>query len=84
MTVLTHRGVDSSAHRSTLLTQELVDWADRIIVMTDAHARRLTSLFGASKVQRLAESDLADPFMGTLEDYEECAEAIEAALHGLG
>ncbi len=85
LTVLTHRGVDSSEHRSTLLTAALVDWAERIIVMTAAHERRLLQLFpaGAGKVRRLAETDLADPFMGTLEDYEECAEAIEAALHGL-
>lgn len=85
LTVLERRGLPAGEHRSTLLTRELVEWADRIIVMTDAHERRLTQLFHppAGKVRRLADTDLADPFMGELEDYEECASAIETALKGL-
>jgi len=83
--VLESRGLDGSTHQATQVSRELVEWADRVLVMTDAHERRLTSLYkpAPGKVRRLGDGDLKDPFLGTREDYEECATAIEAALKEL-
>ncbi len=59
---------DLSAHRAQDATQELVDWADRILVMELAHASSLREQFPSSdgKVQLLGTyggtMEIADPY----------------------
>ena len=43
--VLEEHGIDLSPHRSKVLTQEMVDWADRIVVMEEYHRRLISRYF---------------------------------------
>src|SRR4051794_37326222 len=38
-------GLDLGGHRSTLITPELITWADVIVVMGEAHRRRVNEEF---------------------------------------
>jgi len=86
--VLRERGIDTE-HKSSSLSEELVDWADLILTMTESHKRAVLSIFPAaqSKVHTLREfvgvegiTDIADPFGGDLEVYRRCAQEIEESL----
>ena len=76
---LAARGLDGSAHRSTQVTPEMVEWADRVLVMTEAHRRRLPG----DHVSLLAATDVVDPYGGSLADYERCLAALDKALTSL-
>ncbi|SDW40869.1 protein-tyrosine phosphatase [Marininema mesophilum] len=43
--VLRARGIDGTSHRSSRLTQEMVEWADHIFTMTSDHRRMLVYAF---------------------------------------
>lgn len=78
------RGIDLSLHRAKPLTQELIDMADVILVMTEAHKMLIESM-AKDKVFTLLEyagdeGDISDSFGGDLEEYEETAEEIYDAL----
>lgn len=72
-------GIDLSAHRSQLLTAEMVQQADLILTMSAAHLRRVTELGGAGKAHLLASyasggasaEEVADPFGGDLSTYRQ-------------
>lgn len=81
-------GADLSHHRSQLLTAEIVDQADLILVMTESHREYLRNTFsevghrvylinelGTSKVH-----DICDPFGGSLEIYKQTRDEIERAI----
>ena len=69
--------VDLSGHRARLLTRELVNSSDLILVMSRHHAVRVAELGGADRVHLLGEfagraggaTEVTDPFGGELEDY---------------
>lgn len=76
--------IDLSLHRTKPLTEELIDMADVILVMTDAH-KMLIENMAKDKVYTLleyanGEGDISDPYGGDLEEYEETAEEIYDAL----
>lgn len=78
------RGIDLSGHRTKPLTDELIDMADVILVMTGAHKQLIESM-AKGKVFTLLEyagdeGDIPDPFGGDDEEYEETAQAIYDAL----
>lgn len=78
------RGIDLSGHRTKPLTDELIDMADVILVMTSAHKQLIESM-AKGKVFTLLEyagdeGDIPDPFGGDDEEYEETAQAIYDAL----
>ena len=81
-------GADLSHHSSQLLTAEIIDQADLILVMTESHREHLRSTFpevahrvylinelGTSKVH-----DIGDPFGGSLEMYKQTRAEIERAI----
>lgn len=77
-------GVDLSLHRTKPLTEELIDMADVILVMTDAH-KMLIENMAKEKVFTLLEfagdeGDISDPYGGDMDEYEETAEEIYDAL----
>ena len=77
-------GVDLSLHRTKPLTEELIDMADGILVMTDAHKMLIESM-AKEKVFTLLEfagdeGDISDPYGGDMDEYEETAEEIYDAL----
>lgn len=76
--------IDLSLHRTKPLTEELIDMADVILVMTNAH-KMLIENMAKDKVFTLmefanSEGDISDPYGGDLEEYEETAEEIYDAL----
>lgn len=78
------RGIDLSLHRTKPLTEELIDMADVILVMTEAH-KLLIENMAKGKVYTLSEyagseGDISDPYGGDLEEYEETAEEINDLL----
>ena len=53
--VLVESGYKTEGIRSTIITQELVDWADHIFYMDDANEKRFVEQFGeVSKAQKLS------------------------------
>lgn len=86
--VLKERGIEHD-HRSTRLNEELIEWSDVILTMTNSHKQAILAYFPAvkDKVFTLREfvgvegyGDIADPFGGALEDYRRCAAEIEESL----
>lgn len=81
--------IDLSAHRSQPMSDELVAWADRILVMEMRHARDLREEFpGAdAKIQMLGTfggiMEVADPYGGWIwrfrrsrDEIQRCVEAF--------
>lgn len=53
--VLTDAGYETEGIRSTMITQELVDWADQIFYMDDANEKRFIEKFGPlDKAEKLS------------------------------
>ena len=87
---LAAQGLDGSGERSQSLSRDLVDWADRIIVMTGMHEESLKShVPGAgAKVRKLMSlvgdaGDVPDPFGGTVEQYKTCLAKMIPPLQAL-
>lgn len=81
---MARRGIDLTGHRTKPLTDELIDMADVILVMTEAHKQLIESM-AKGKVYTLleyagSEGDISDPFGGDAEEYEETASEIYDAL----
>lgn len=77
------RGLDIADRPSVALTRELIHQADHVLVMTRAH-REAVLRMAPQSVDRtrllLDEEDVRDPLGGSIDDYEQCAAAIETGL----
>ena len=78
-------GIDLTNHRSRSVTDELVDKADLVLTMTNAHKQQLLSRKpdASNKTFTLAEftfqditRNISDPFGGNLDTYIECRNQI--------
>jgi len=85
--VLLEDGLDLSTHRSRALTQQDIDNADLILVMTRAHKRDILSRFvrAEDKLWLLSEMagkrhGVADPYGGSVDRYRETKEELESLL----
>ena len=83
--VLAETGIDISGHRARMLTREMVDEADLVVVMTDEHRAEVLELAQGSleKVIVLGEldssrknPDVADPIGGDEDDYRRTRDEI--------
>ena len=90
--VMAARGIDLSHHAARPFSAYLADEADRIVVMTHSHRQRLLSLVpdAADKTFLLMhysrlhpETDVPDPFCGSLQTYESCFRIMEEAIENL-
>ncbi len=82
-TVIRRMGSDLSSHRSQRLTVEMLNQADYIFAMTEAHRDDVTALVPstADRVKLLlAGEDISDPIGGTEESYAQCAEVLDRAI----
>ncbi|NCD33923.1 MAG: low molecular weight protein arginine phosphatase [Spartobacteria bacterium] len=81
--------IDLTPHRSRMITSDMIDAADLIVVMTRTHRDilraecpqaenkiRLLSSFGVQAEER----DIMDPFGGNLEVYRRTRDEIDSAL----
>ncbi len=78
-------GVEPHDHYSKPVDEELLNWADLVLVMTDRHLRDLSYRFGGKlnltdKLYKLDESDIEDPYGGTLDEYIFTANRIRDAI----
>ena len=96
ITVAERAGLDLSSHRSRLLSAELAEWADLILVMSPSHGWAVDHVGGGEKVALLGDfaagaegagRSVPDPFGGDEKDYaltmRELERLIEAALDRL-
>ncbi|MBR0366620.1 MAG: low molecular weight protein arginine phosphatase [Clostridia bacterium] len=78
------RGIDLTAHRTKPLTDELIDMADLILVMTSAHKLLIEGMAKGKAYTLLeyagSEGDISDPYGGDDEEYEATASEIYDAL----
>ena len=87
ITAMAERGIDLTAHRGQTITQESLDQAAVVIVMTSSHRDALASEFPAarSKIHLMSELidrsfDIADPYGNTLAEYQDCAASLEKLI----
>ncbi len=85
--LMAQRGIDLSAHRSRSLTAELLHEAAVILVMTRHHQEAIQAEFPevANKTLLISQlvgqsDDIEDPYGGTLEEYQLCADRIDQIL----
>lgn len=85
------RDLDLSTHRARMLTAEMVQRADLILTMSDAHAHRVADMGGAMKVHTWtgyagmagAPAEIPDPFGGDVSHYRAMADMLEAVVDGI-
>jgi protein-tyrosine-phosphatase len=85
--VLTAEGYPTEGIRSSVITQELVDWADQIFYMDDANEKRFKEQFGEmDKAQKLSNlipgvKKIPDPaFAEGTDMHHEVVKLIKMAL----
>lgn len=85
--VMARRGLDISGHRSKIVTAELLDGYDLVLVMEPGHKEALRIEFSrvANRVYMLSEMSgpaipIADPYGSSEEYYEKTAVEIERYL----
>ncbi len=73
-------GIDLSSHTSQVVTEELLQKASIVLTMTAAHRAAILAQFPnfADRVHMLSPTnqDVLDPFGGTAEAYNQCAQQI--------
>ena len=87
--VVGEMGIDLSKHRTTLLEPEGIHQADLILTMTESH-RRLVVMMAPEASHKIfllsqyagetAARDVMDPFNGSLQEYQSCAQQIQSLL----
>ena len=78
-------GIDLTAHRSALLTHELVEWADLILTMSDGHVTAVEALGGGGKADLITRFGLPNghlPGPGQQPDYELRCEGVLDPIGG--
>jgi len=81
--VMKERGLDLGAHRSRLLTAEMIDRAEVVYTMTHMHAQRVMSLApdAVHKVFPLSEKTVVeDPIGQNIEVYRTTADQLEKLI----
>jgi len=72
--------IDIKSHKTRLLSKNLIQSADHVFVMTNAHRENLWSMMGLKtpniKLLDQKERDILDPFGGSNPVYAQCASQI--------
>jgi len=76
------KGIDIKAHKSRVLSRQLIEECDFIFAMGRMHCERVTALRAeaANKCVLLANEDIPDPIGQPQEVYNNCAGLIEEAV----
>lgn len=84
LAVAADRGLDLSQHAAQPMTERILRDADMILTMTSGHRQALLSHWpaAADRTHLICPDarDVGDPIGGTREQYEQCANQIDAAL----
>lgn len=89
MNVMAERGLDLKSHRARTLTDQDIQNADLIIVMSRGHRDALIAEFPEvqNKLHLISELsgqiyDIPDPYGGPLSEYRNCALLLSALVEG--
>lgn len=82
---------DIKEHRSKMLTKELMDWAELVLVMTKSHLNMVEKMYPGAKAKthllldftEYIDKDIADPFGGSIDEYERVKLQLEEAVFAL-
>jgi protein-tyrosine-phosphatase len=87
LSVLASRGIDLSAHRSHLVSEELIREFNLVLTMERGHKEALKVAFPpcAGRIYMLSEmvgesGDIADPIGRSLDDFEQTALELEQII----
>lgn len=86
--VAMEHGMDLTAHRSRVLTREIVEQADLVLVMGSHHLERAVALNNGGKAHLLTHyasrgasaTPVADPFGGDLDAYRVTFDELKATI----
>lgn len=89
--VMAEQGVDLSQHRSRCLTEDLLQWADLVLTMTESHRHHIIRQYDirSDKVHTLAQFcgevhiDVVDPFGSGLPTYRQSARQLQQMIKQL-
>lgn len=76
-------GIETRGHTSRPISKQMIDHAERIYCMTEAHLNAIVQFApeAASKTQLLdPESDIVDPIGMDRNTYLQCAQRIEQCI----
>ncbi len=76
-------GIDISAHRSRLVTPDLIHGADAVVAMGREHYYMLLHCGAPKERLFLLGNGIEDPYGGDLVEYRQCRNKIEEALKAL-
>ena len=83
--LMDRRGIDVSSHRAIQVNQDMLRWADLVLVMEDAHrsALRRRDPSTAGKVFLLGhwiDTQIPDPYMKPLSVFEQTLDLLDRAV----
>jgi protein-tyrosine-phosphatase len=86
--VMAEYGIDLSRHRSRILNQKLLQWADLVLTMTESHRKQVLNQFMVRphKIYTLAEFsgaervDVVDPFGSGIAAYRQSARQLQLLI----
>ena len=85
--VMAEMDIDLRGHRAQQLNDDLIQWADLILTMTEAHYREIVSQYGvpAEKIYTLGKfssipADIIDPYGSGADTYRQCAMQIQSMI----
>lgn len=87
--LMAQRGIDISAHRARQLTPELLAASDLVLVMEDAHRRRIEELAPSARgrvhrIGKLGGYDVPDPYRKARPAFESALSLIERGIDDFG
>lgn len=80
---LAKRAIDGSQHRARGLTPAMVQDADLVLCMTQAHLTALLDRFPQANARRLAGADISDPYGCSQNTYDFVSEQLAQAIAAL-
>lgn len=85
-------GIDITGHRARQITREIAHGSDLILTMEAAHSQHVKGLLKLQQnpPQRISEfnpkvppQDIADPYGGPVEAFEECLRTLQPCINGV-
>lgn len=83
LAALAKRSMDGSRHRARPLTGAMVQDANLVLCMTQAHLDALLDRFPQANARRLAAHDISDPYGGSQSTYDFVLEQLAGAIAAL-
>lgn len=77
---LENMGIKDFSHSAQPVTKDMADEADEIYCMGKTHKILLDNAGYSHKTYLLDDEDIPDPYGGTLDIYERCAEKIRSCI----